>query len=163
MAQYRLFMRRNPEVSTTADDVFMGFTAYLLKYLPSFEHSERDEDGNLIDRNCTDKLDRWINMSWHKHFWPSYQTDVIDYLKSTRFVNNADPNARGYVHYDYAVRTTEITTDSEAVEANGEVNAVQRLIKEMNDPKVGSPYFDLSPASKLMLQGALGGDCQDVG
>jgi excisionase family DNA binding protein len=158
MAQYRLFMRRNPELSTTADDVFMEFTAYLFKYLPSYKHCERDEDGNLIDADCKDKLDRWINMSWHKHFWPGYQTQTIDYLNSTRFVNNADPNSRGYIHYGYAVRTAEIATDSDAAEANGEVNAVQRFIKEMNDPNLGSPYFKLSPASKLMLQGALEGE-----
>jgi hypothetical protein len=144
MAEYRLFMRRNPEVSTTADDVFMEFTAYLFKYLPSYEHRGL--------------LDRWINMSWHKHFWPTYQTEVIDYLKSTRFVNNANPNARGYIHYGHAVRTAEISTDSDAAEANGEINAVQRRIKEMNDPKVGSPYHNLSPASKNMLQAALEGE-----
>jgi hypothetical protein len=73
-------------------------------------------------------------------------------------VNNAEPNDRGYIHYGYAVRTAEITTDSDSAEANGEINAVQRFVKEMNPPNEGSPYYNLSPASKLLLQGALEGE-----
>ena len=43
-------------------------------------------------------------------------------------------------------------------EANGEVNTVERFLREMNDPKEDSPYFHLSVASKLMLRGALQGE-----
>lgn len=73
-------------------------------------------------------------------------------------MNHLAPEDKGYRHEPQSVSSLVMTTDESRAEANGSITAAQRRIREMNDPSVGSLYYGISTASKLMLQSALEGE-----
>jgi excisionase family DNA binding protein len=142
--QHRKLMGGKPEFYQQDNDVFMQFTAEIFNLLPKYKHEG--------------KMHCWISSIWGRTFFPRIRSEAKEYLNATKFMSHLAPEDPGYVRRKSEVSSVAMSTDISRAEANGEVDAPARFIKDMLDPQAGSPFYGLSPASKRILQGPLEGE-----